>query len=309
MGQRKIPWFLFTLVGTVLFLSGCSTAAPTSSPDEAPAYFGMKSPGPAPELFAPGLLPPDGALMHSSPSFSPDGTEVYFSAFFPAEQPRIDVIMFMEWDDEGWGSAQIADFSGEYNDNWPWFSPDGQRLYFSSQRPLEAGGESAADYGLWYVERQASGWSAPRQIASPQDFGRDEGTLFLAANLPGGYGDLDIYQLEFQDGTYSLPHNLGPIVNTLAEEYGPCAAPDRSFLIFTRFDETQEQKTDLYVTFQRAKDTWTEPQNMGAGMPAFQGGRFPGLSPDGDYIFYVDEGGKAVYWVAASVMEEFSPGP
>jgi Tol biopolymer transport system component len=245
--------------------------------------------------------------MHSAPAFSPDGTAVYFSAYFPDQEPRIDAIMFLEWTGDRWSSAQIAVFSGQFNDNWPWFSPDGNRIYFNSQRP-PAGGEAATEeYGLWYVERSEGGWSSPRQIVAPADFGRDEGTIYVAAILPGGYGDMDIYQLAYGDGTYAMPENLGPAVNTAAEEYGPCAAPDGSYLVFSRFDQARERKVDLYVSFWQEDGTWSAAQNMGDRIAALQGGRFPGLSPDGKYLFYVAEGGD-IYWVDTGIVAQFRPG-
>jgi Tol biopolymer transport system component len=252
-------------------------------------------------------LPPEGGILHSSPAFSPDGTEIYFSVYFPDDEPRIDTIMFLECEGGSWSSAQDAIFSGEHNDNWPWFSPDGERIYFSSQRPQEGGDERAEEYGLWYVERRESGWSSPRQIVSPADFGRDEGTVYVAAILPGGYGDMDIYQLENVDGTYSMPENLGPAVNTNAEEYGPCVPPDGSYLVFARFEEARVRRVGLYVSFWQKDGTWSEAQNMGDSVEAFQDGRFPGLSPDGKYLFYIAEGGD-IFWVDAGVVEQFRSG-
>jgi hypothetical protein len=234
--------------------------------------------------------------------------EVYFSVFFPDEEPRVDVIMFLEWEGDSWSAPQIAAFSGEFSDNWPWFSRDGSRIYFSSRRPAEGEGQAANEDGLWYVERRYGGWSAPSPIATPADFGRDEGPIYVAATLSGGYGDMDIYRLAYMDGTYSMPDNLGLAVNTTAEEYGPCAAPDESYLIFTRFEEGPERRVDLYVAFRQADGLWSEAKNMGEQLEVFQGGRFPAMSPDGKYLFFVADGGEAIYWVDARVVEQFRSG-
>jgi hypothetical protein len=308
MGRAKLPWAVVTLVGIAVLLCCCSTSSPpsTSSPDEFAEYFGMAPPGLTPELFAPGMLPPEGGVAHSFPAFSQDGSEAYFSTYFPDQEPRVDVIMFLEWQGGEWGSAQVAPFSGEFNDNWPWFAQDGNRLYFSSQRPGKGGGD-AEEYGLWYVDRAESGWSAPRQIATPADFDRDEGPIYVAAVFPGGFGDMDIYGLEYVDGAYRMPENLGPTVNTDAEEYGPCVAQDGSYLVFTRYEEAGERSVDLYVSFRQEDGTWTEAQNMGESIEAFRGGRFPGLSPEGSYLFFVAEGGEAIYWVDTEVVDLFRP--
>jgi hypothetical protein len=307
LDRRKLPLSFAALVG-VVFLCSCGTQSPLPlSSNGFAEYFGLEKPGLSPMLFAPGILPPEGAIMHSSPTFSPDGTEVYFSAYFPDEASRIDAIMFLEWAGGSWSAGQVAAFSGEYNDNWPWFAPDGNRIYFSSNRPQEGGGETTEEYGLWYVERREGGWSSPRQVVSPADFGRDEGPIYVAAILPGGYGDMDIYQLEYVEGTYSMPENLGPAVNTNAEEYGPCVAPDGSYLVFARFEDERERGVGLYVSFWQGDGAWSEAQRMGSSVEAFRDGRFPGLSPDGEYLFYVAEGGD-IYWVDTGVVEQFRPG-
>jgi hypothetical protein len=308
MDRVKLPLRLFTLLGIVALIYGCGgQSAPSAEADGFTEYFGMAEPGLSPQVFAASILPPEGGVMHSSPAFSPDGTEVFFSVYFPDQQPRLDVIMFSEWDAGGWSPAQIAPFSGEFNDNWPWFARDGNRIYFSSQRPHEGGSKALEEYGLWYVESKERGWASPRAIASPADFGRDEGTIYVGAILPGGYGDMDIYRLAYMNGTYSMPENLGPAINSDAEEYGPCVAPDGSYLVFTRFEETGEPRVDLYVSFSRGDGTWSEAGNMGDTIGAFHGGRFPALSPDGKYLFFVAHGGKTVHWVDARVVEQFRP--
>jgi len=308
MDRVKLPLVFITFLGIALLLCCCTTSSPTPvSSAEFAEYFGMAPPGLSPELFAPGILPPEGGMAHSFPAFSPDGSEVYFSTYFPDQEPRVDVIMFLEWRGDAWSSAQVASFSGEFNDNWPWFSPDGDRLYFSSQRSQDGSGD-VEEYGLWYVERVEGGWSSPRQIAAPADFGRDEGPIYVAAVFPGGYGDMDIYRLEYVDGMYMMPENLGPMVNTEAEEYGPCVARDESYLIFSRYEDVGGRSVDLYVSFQQEDGTWSEAQNMGERIEAFRGGRFAGLSPDGRYLFFVAEGGEAIYWVDAEVVEQFRPG-
>ncbi len=309
MHRAKPATDFVIFLSAVVLLCSCGTASPPAAPTEGSAeYFGMATPGLSPQAFAPGILPPQGALMHSSPAFSPDGTEVYFSVYFPDEEPRVDQIMYSEWEGGGWSSVKTASFSGQFNDDWPWFSLHGDRIYFSSQRPNQAGGQVADEYGLWYVDRTASAWSLPRRITSPADFGRDEGALYIAATLPGGYGDMDIYRLEYVEGTYSMPENLGPGVNTAAEEYGPCAAPDGSYLVFTRFEQAPEPSVGLFVSFWQADGTWSKAQDMGDRISACQGARFPTLSPDGRYLFFVPEGGEAIYWVDAKVVEQLRPG-
>jgi Tol biopolymer transport system component len=256
-----------------------------------------------PEPFAPDILPPDGLVMHSAPVFSPHGDEILFSAYASTEQPRLDSIYGIVRHESGWGKPIIASFSGEHNDNWPWYSPDGERIYFTSQRPLENGGESGED-GLWVVERQGANWSAPWPILAPSDFAHDEGPIYVAADLGDGFGDLDIYRLSFTGGAYAMPENLGPAVNSPIEEYAPWAGPEERYLLFVRYwEENGSGNTDIFVTFQEAGGTWTEAVPMGEQVDIFKDARFPALSPDGQYLFFIPAGGDAVYWVNSAFID------
>ncbi|MFB0554741.1 MAG: hypothetical protein ACETWQ_15670 [Phycisphaerae bacterium] len=59
--------------------------------------------------------------------------------------------------------------------------------------------------------------------------------VFTAMNLPGGYGQRDLYlTLHLPDGTWSTPQNLGPRINSAYFEYGPRISPDKKYLFFTR---------------------------------------------------------------------------
>lgn len=288
------------LMATLPLSLGCTSTGVATT------HFGAPDPGTGPAPFEPGFLPSPGTVMHSAPAFSSDGKTVFFSAYLAAETPRLDRVLFSRWDGDGWASPVTAPFSGEYDDNWPWFPPDGDRLYFSSRRPSAPGDSPAAEYGLWYVEREADGWTEPRQVTTPSDLGPDQGTIHVAANLPGGHGDLDIYRIEFRDGAYRMPENLGPAVNTPSEEYGPCVASDGQFLLFTRFDETRESKADLFVSFRMSDGTWSEARNLGALDGTLRGARFPGLSPDQRFVFFVGDGG-AWYWVDVSAVTRHRP--
>ena len=88
-----------------------------------------------------------------------------------------------------WSAAEKVAFStGEFGDRAPRFSPDGKRLYFTSNRP--APGARPGDLNIWVVERQGSGWSAPALVPAPVSSpdSRDmhnvvltDGTIFLSS--------------------------------------------------------------------------------------------------------------------------------
>jgi hypothetical protein len=87
-------------------------------------------------LFAPGNITTE-YHEHSSPVFSPDGSEVYWSVFFNFWGPQ--VIMTMRMENGRWTQPEVAPFSGQYSDGNPCFLEDGKRIFFESRRPVHAG--------------------------------------------------------------------------------------------------------------------------------------------------------------------------
>lgn len=282
--------------------------APATTTEPHFDYLGMTPPGMEPARFAPGILPPRGTVMHSAPVFSPDGSMVVFSVQEPPDYDR-PIIMIMVRTGMGvWTPPQTAPFASEYGDDGPFFSPDGQRLYLTSWRPLSPGAAPPDTPTWWIVPRNGAGWGTPRPVQSPADLPHDDGILYAALALEAGYGDLDLYRLTFTGEAYSPPQNLGPVINTAAAEYAPCAFPAYDALIFNRFDP-RTRELGLYASFRAADGGWQEPVNMAEHIPAMVDARFAALSPDGRVLFFTGKSGddSVVYWVDAAILARMSP--
>ena len=75
--------------------------------------------------------------------------------------------------------------------------------------------------------------------------------VFIAKDLPGGYGHWDLYlTLRLPDGTWSKPRNLGPKINSAYIEHSPRISPDKKYLFFTRangwWENSSRDTSDIY---------------------------------------------------------------
>ena len=329
--MRQTVYHLGIGVLTLVLVTLCSTQ--NDFPVLQGPYLGQTPPGTTPELFAPGIMTTE-YHEHSSPAFSPDGNDVYWSVFFNFWGPQ--VILFMELENGRWIPPRVAPFSGQYSDGNPCFTPDGRKIIFESRRPTHEGDPYTGETDLWIVERDGSGWGEPRHLGWTINSEKWErgpststnGDLYFCSMRDGGYGRMDLYCSKWTDGSYTEPENLGPPINTAGYESWPFIAPDESYILY------ESDSGALFASFRKEDGSWSEPISMSETLN-FSGAqdRFPLLSNDGKYLFFVSnrwlgnrypdtrlnlEEMKAraqsfsnglgnMFWVDASIIENLRP--
>jgi hypothetical protein len=200
------------------------------------AYLDQPLPGSEPVLFAPGIV--STAHHDLTLSIAPGAESMvvtrsdltWRSFLIQIEQQGTDV-----------PSLSIPPFTSKYADSYAAFSPDGRKIFFNSDRPLEAGGEPIEGRDIWVVERTSSGWGVPRHLGPLVNSEKyqacpsvtADGTLYFHAWVGGdATRNAELFRCRLIDGRYGPPENLGPAINTPAPEFHPYVAPDESFLLF-----------------------------------------------------------------------------
>lgn len=194
-----------------------------------------------------------GAHSDIDPVVSPDGGRIYFSSIRPVDGiARTDIDIWMvERDGSGW-SAPIhlgPEVNGPDDELYPSVSEDGT-LYFASGPAAPQPGRHFDIYrakkaGRGFAPREALGPGVNARPAAndphPQaawDFNPEisrDGTLLLFTSLrPGGHGLGDLYVSRLVRGEWRAAENLGPAVNTAADEYHPTLSRDGRRLYFVR---------------------------------------------------------------------------
>lgn len=277
-------------------------------------YLGQEPPGNTPVLFAPGFI--STGKEHSAAMFSPDGQEVWFGRILPA------AVYYSRATRDGWTEPQVAPFCDTYNYLYPVLSPDGQQLFFTSDRPVHDDGNRIprGDGRIWVVERQPGGWSGPRLLPAEINFGDRQSCGSLTANgsvyfsaKEDDYAP-DIYYSQPVDGGYS-PARKPAGVNSETPEHSPFVGPEEGYLIFSSF-RGGYGRSDLYVCFRNADGRWSEPKNMGQTVNSAYKDEFPYVTADGKYLFFnsnrpsslnsapIPDGPGNIYWVSTAIIEE-----
>lgn len=208
--------------------------------------------GPMAAVFAPGVVSRADKEEYRI-TFTRDDRTAYFSradVFFPFS--RQATIYETHWTGGAWSVPVPASFSGTYSDIDPWISSDGQRLYFSSIRPVD--GQARDDLDVWFVERlPGGGWGPARHAGAVNEPGvtgagepvdelyptvGSDGWLYTGSNRDGGEGGWDLWRAAPRpDGTFGPAENLGPVTNTAGWEFNPTFAPNGRHLVFTQIAE------------------------------------------------------------------------
>lgn len=306
-----------SVVLLVLFISTMPALAQEKAKDESdfPAlkgpYFGQKSPGVTPELFAPELFDAEHGY-HSTVIFSPDLTEAFWSPM--AGEPSL---MYSKMINGVWSAPRKVSFGLDRTPGDATFSHDGNKLYFLSFQPPEAG--APARERIWFVERAVNEWSEPRPIdevilAHPThwtfSFARNR-NLYFTSEIEGVRGEQDIYVARFDGEKYLPPEDLGEAINSDGIDLAPYIAPDEGYLIFTRSGK-DTKKTDLYISFKKSDGSWTNAVDMGPKINTEHHDLCALLTPDGKYLFFLSqrEGKNKIYkifWMDARIIEELKP--
>lgn len=122
----------------------------------------------------------------------------------------------------------------------------------------------------------------------------DQTLLFVSrrSNSTGGFSRTlkgypeDFYMSKKVNGEWQAAENIGPPINTVRNEGGPCLTQDGRTLYFTVCNkEDGLGNCDLYRSFWEG-DNWSEPENLGPEVNSEAWDSQPCLSHDGRFLYF-----------------------
>jgi len=327
------------VVGLALVLLICGGCAGPEMETELPPvvsnpYLGEQPPGDSPVLFAPGVVSTN--TREWSMASTSDGLELFFGV---VTDERSWILHTQEVDGV-WTEVAVASFSGAYDDYDLTMSPDGDRVYFTSNRPPGDSGPVLENSDIWYVDRTDNGWGDPVHFPEPiNSEARDlypsesrDGYIYFFSLRSGGFGAFDLYRVANREQGFGTPENLGASINTDENETDACISPDGDFLVFTSTREGGFGSGDLYLSFRTDDGEWTRAVNLGETVNTEHLEFCPSVSRDGKYLFFTSNRPKAqlitdtsgireelgitpsserpdidIYWIDAGFIESFRP--
>lgn len=248
-------------------------------------YFGQNPPGFTPVVFAPGIISMPGRYEYCL-TFSPALDECVFG-LTNAGWGVFNLLYSKMGSDSTWSDPVAAPFQGNGDATGPFYSPDGNGIYFVSSRP------TYPPTNLWQCSREGAGWGAPVKLDPPINSSSnqwagaltDGGTLYFCSTRPGGQGAADVYRAITQPGGEVTVENLGAAINSAQLEGSVYAARDGSYIIFESQRSGGYGQSDLYISLNQ-NGVWTTPRNLGPAINTSQIEDNPFVTPDGKYFFF-----------------------
>jgi len=240
------------------------------------------------------------------PLVTPDGKTLYFSRQNHPENTggvKDDEDIWFSERDTLSGDWQVAKNIGRpLNNNGPNFissiSRDGNTMllllgnaYYSKNKMTQGVSMS--------VKQEDGTWARPNNLDILNDYNMspranyfltsDMKSIVMSVQRKDSYGDRDLYVIFLQeDGTWSQPLNLGPQINSAAEEGSPFLASDDKTMFFSSKGFSGYGGYDIYLS-RRLDDTWqnwSEPENLGTGFNSKGDDIFFNFTENDEYAYY-----------------------
>ncbi|MEZ5292008.1 MAG: hypothetical protein R2745_13060 [Vicinamibacterales bacterium] len=308
--SRKITWTVAALVLAAATMAGLERAsAARAEPQVSPAPAADWSERAVHNIGAPINTKWDEGEL----SFADDGTMVFTSsrqdlAVAPGDPKDLYIATF-NTETGTWNTpvnmglpinaapATDVDPLRKGDDREPWITPDGNTIFFKSDRLATSTPRNMNDV---FVTRKVNGkWTTPELVPAPvsTDVGNehcpmllaDGKTLCFASERPGGFGAADIWcSQKGADGSWQDPVNQGPNINTAASEFHFMQDRKGQWVYFTSSRPGGSGGADLWASRQLGPNSWSPAVNLGPLVNTKGADMCPALGP----------GGKTFCWFA-----------
>lgn len=204
-----------------------------------------------------------------------------------------------------WSEPKVIPIASESNVGTAGISPDGQKMLIFMGTATDPG-------SLFQISKNGDSWTKPTVIAptlntpkfieSTASITPDGKTIYFASDRSGGMGGMDIWRTQMQaNGSWSSPVNLGPEINSKANEDAPFIHPDQKTLFFTSDGHHTMGGRDIFVS-RFINNKWKAPENMGYPVNTTANDNYFTLIADGTRAYFSSDrkggmGAQDIYYV------------
>jgi outer membrane protein OmpA-like peptidoglycan-associated protein len=180
---------------------------------------------------------------------------------------------------------------------------DDERIYFTRLDPKD---DQTLDQSMngeedFYLSRRAdSAWFKALNIGPPINTHGNEGAMtispdgkylfFAACGREDGYGRCDIYWAHRMGDRWSVPENLGPVVNSGQWDSQPSFSSDGKTLYFSSNRAGGKGSSDIWKSELQTDGQWGTPVNLGDSINTRAEEMAPFIHPDDQTLYFASKG-------------------
>lgn len=180
---------------------------------------------------------------------------------------------------------------------FPVLSVDQQKIYFTRREGLSV----RNDEDIFYSDRLSDGsWSVPQSVSDNINSEFNEGAASLSADgrmlvftsCDGrrGYGSCDIYVSYKEGDNWSVPENMGRMINSEAWEAQPSLSADGRTIYFVSNRQGGLGRKDIWSSSKNKKGKWEQAINLGKKVNTNRDEISPFIHANGESIYFSSNG-------------------
>lgn len=194
--------------------------------------------------------------------------------------------------------------NSEYSEYLPSITADEKELVITRRLPVDKStsdnkNSEQEDFYICYKLNDTT-WSKAKDIGPPINTPGNEGAqclspdgkflYFTACNRTDGFGSCDIYYSKKVGDAWSIPKNMGSVVNSDKWDSQPSVSSDGKTLYFTSARNGGKGGMDIWKTTKDDKDVWGTPVNLGDSINTSAGEMAPFIHPDDQTLYFASNG-------------------
>ncbi len=224
-------------------------------------------------------------------SLSPDGKDIYFDITVPAHY--LYTMCESHFVDGKWTKPEVMSISGQYRDSDPVLSPDGQTLFFASDRPVK--GVDTHRFLIWTSKKTSRGWATPQLMDGPVNSAGSQvfasiannGNLYFTSSRKSDAYDIFVSRLV--NGKYQEAEDIAILNDPNISSLEAFIAPDESYLLIGSFGRPGGLgNSDLFISYNQ-NGVWSKAINLGPVINTSAREYSPRVSPDRKWLYFSSE--------------------
>lgn len=264
-------------------------------------------------------------ISENAPYISPDGNTLFFEReIVDSEGNDFGTDIFYS-EKDAQGNFTLAKEIGkplnnEDNNSVISITSDGNSLMIMNTYKEDG---SPKGSGISISKKVNNKWEIPKDVKIEDHYNHsiyaeyvlsaDGIFLVFTAYRNDTYGMKDIYvSFRNEDGSFGKPKNLGPVVNTFADESGVFLAPDLKTIYYSTAGFKGFGSDDIYMS-KRLDETWTnwtQPVNLGNQINSEKWDSYLTLDASGEFAYMTNSSeGKKLDLIKLNLPPSLRPDP